>query len=408
MTSFADTHPYHREVEFAALLREQRIRVVTKPGFPNWEGIGPAATLLAESVMLEPDARVLHLGCGHGGLGVFLARGVPRGSVWLIDASHVAVGLAARTLAANTISNAHVTGDPAEPLPEADSYDVAVLEVPAGRKFARRWLALAQRSLKPGGILYLAGPKAEGIASVIGDALALFGRAATLAYRDHHRVAVATKMAGTTPPAWADEPGIAPGTWQRFEASLGGRDFAIDTLPGIFSYDRLDDGTAYLLDHLRIRRGERVLDLGCGWGAIGLAAAQAGASQVDMVDVSLPAVGAAARNIAAAGLTNARALPSDVLVAVAGERYDLIVTNPPFHAGKAIDYDASQAFIAGARDLLTPRGRLIVVANAFLRYERAMQERFGNVETLAESRRYHVLQALMRERRELQDDAEGR
>ena len=128
-------------------------------------------------------------------------------------------------------------------------------------------------------------------------------------------------------------------------------------------------------------------------GAIGIAAARAGSAQVDLVDNSLLAVAAAGRNLANLGLTNARALPSDALTAVAGERYDLILTNPPFHTGKAVDYDAAGAFIAGARALLNPRGRLVLVANAFIRYERAMQESFGSVETIAENDRYHVLQS---------------
>lgn len=407
MTAQAAPHPHHREVEFVASLRDRPIRVVSKPGFANWDAISPAATLLAESLILDPAARVLHLGCGHGGLGVFLARQAPGGAVALVDANHAAVGLAARTLAANGIANATVLGDPLAPLPDPASYDVVVMEVPAGRKFARRWLALAHLALKPGGQLYLAGPKAEGISSVIGDAGALFGRATTLAYRAHQRVAVAIK-GEAAPPAWVAEPGIAPGTWHRFTVALGGEEFAIESLPGVFSHDGLDAGTAYLLASLKVRRGERVLDLGCGWGALGLVAARAGAAAVDLVDVSLPAVAAAARNIAAAGLTNARALPSDALTAVAGNRYDLIVSNPPFHAGKAVDYDASQAFIAGARDLLTPRGRLVVVANAFIRYERAMQERFGQVETLAESRQYHVLEAIPQAKREDRREADGR
>ena len=398
------THPYYRSVEFNATLRGADLRVFTKPGFPEWDGISPATKLLAESIMLPPAARVLQLGCGHGALGVALARAVPQGEVLLVDASAVAVALATQTVAANGIANARVGGDPPDELPEAASFDVVVMEAPAGRKFARRWLALARHALKPGGQLYLAGPKAEGIESIIADAKALCGQSVILAYREHNRVAVATLAAGQTPPAWASEPGIAPGTWAEFSVNLAGTRTPIASLAGIFSYDRLDAGTAFLLANAQFRPGERVLDAGCGWGALGIAAARAGAAGVDLIDNSLLAVAAAGRNVADLGLANARVLPSDALAAVANERYDLIVTNPPFHTGKAVDYDAAGAFIAGARELLTPRGRLMLVANTFIRYERAMQETFGSVETIAENDRYHVLQSPTREPRG-QDEA---
>ncbi len=400
------THPYYRAVEFNATLRGAGLRVFTKAGFANWDEISPATNLLAETIMLPPDTRVLHLGCGHGALGVALARAVPQGAVLLVDASHTAIALATQTLAANGIANARVSGDPLAELPEAASFDVVVMEAPAGRKFARRWLALAGHALKPGGQLYVAGPKADGIESIIADAKALCGQSTILAYRDHNRVAVATLVEGYTPPEWAREPGIAPGTWAEASVNLAGTRTRIASLAGIFSYDRLDAGTAFLLDNAQFRPGERVLDAGCGWGALGIAAARAGAAQVDLIDNSLLAVAAAGRNIADLGLDNARVLPSDALTAVAGERYDLIVTNPPFHTGKAVDYDAAGAFIAGARELLAPRGRLVLVANAFIRYERAMQETFGSVETIAENDRYHVLQSPTREPRRQDEESE--
>lgn len=397
------THPYYRAVEFNATLRGAGLRVFTKAGFPNWDGISPATNLLAESIMLPPDARVLQLGCGHGALGVALARAVPQGEVLLVDATATAIALATRTLTANGIANARVSGDPLDELPAAASFDVVVLEAPAGRKFARRWLALAGHALKPGGQLYVAGPKAEGIESIIADARALCGQASILAYRDHNRIAVVTPIEGHLPPEWASDPGIAPGTWAEASVNLAGTRTRIASLAGIFSYDRLDAGTAFLLDNAQFRPGERVLDAGCGWGALGIAAARAGAAQVDLIDNSLLAVAAAGRNLADLGLANARVLPSDALTAVAGERYDLIVTNPPFHTGKAVDYDAAGAFIAGARELLNPRGRLLLVANAFIRYERAMQETFNSVETVAENDRFHILQSPIREPRRHED-----
>ena len=112
-----------------------------------------------------------------------------------------------------------------------------------------------------------------------------------------------------------------------------------------------------------------------------------------MVDVNMLAVASARHNIAALGIAHARALPSDALQGVASQRYDLVVTNPPFHTGKTIDYEAAHTFIAHARDVLMPDGRLVVVANAFIPYERLISDVFRRVSTLARNNRYQVLVA---------------
>ncbi len=387
-------HPYYRVTPFNAMLRGRPLQIVSKPGFPNWDRISPAVHLLAESITPDPAAQILHLGCGHGALGVALAQSIPQGQITLLDANYTATTMAQQTLATNKITNATVIADPA-PLPTA-SFDIVVLEAPSGRKFARRWLAIAHAALRPGGQLYLAGPKAEGIEALISDARALFQQTTTLAYRDHNRIAVATKGPTSQLPTWATEPGIAPGTFTEFSTAIAGQRLTISSLPGVFSFDHLDAGTALLLQHLKVQSTERVLDIGCGWGAIGLAAAVMGATQVDLVDSNLLAVAATQRTIANTGYTNLRALPSDALSAVADQRYDLIVTNPPFHAGKPINYDAATAFIAGAQTLLTSGGRLLLVANAFIRYERVMRAMFPHVEVVAEDRRYHLIQGISR------------
>lgn len=387
--------PHDRQITFTAEIGERSIRVVSQPGIPLWDQVSPAQRLLGEGVMLRPGQRVLHLGCGHGALGVALAKQVPDGSVDLMDASAIAVALAGATLAANNVTNAHILPDPTTLEGE---YDAAVVLIPAGRKFARRWLALAHAALRPGGYLYLAGPKGEGIESLVRDAKDLCGQASTLAYREHNRAGIATKRAGVTPPAWATEPGIAPGTWHHFTIAAAGHTFAIDSLPGIFSYDRLDEGTALLIDTLtspksRIPAGGSVLDLGCGYGLLGLVAAAFGAGRIDLVDVNLPAVAATRRNLAAAGITNARALAGDTFSAVSGERYDLIVTNPPFHTGKAVDFESARRFMRESCDALAPNGQLLLVANAFLPYDQVLRERYRRVEQVAATPRFQVLRA---------------
>ena len=282
----------------------------------------------------------------------------------------------------------------------AGSVDLALLPAAPDRDLNRRWLALADRLLGPGGRLIMAGANREGIRSVIADAAAALGPPASEEFRRKHRIAVIERGEGDSRPAWLTSPGIAPGTWREFTIILDGRDLSLVTLPGVFAGDTLDAGTALLLAHLDIRPGASVLDVGCGSGAIGIAAARAGAhaaaSRVDLVDASLLAVAAAQENLArqvSAATPHARAFTSDVYAAVGDNRYDLIVSNPPFHRGKETDRSVADRLIREAPRHMLPGGSLLIVANAFLAYGRRMSEVFGHVETVAATRQYHVIAA---------------
>ncbi len=356
----------------------------------------PAAALLAGVVAPSPDSQVLLIGGGDGALAVALARRVPEGGLWLIHTDYRALLAAEGALASAAAGNARVCADPTV-APPAGAFDTVAVETPKDRKLARRWLVGAHAALKPGGRLYLAGANDQGIRAVIEDAGALFGNVAPLGYRRRNRVAGAVRppVAPDPPgaPPWAREPGIAPGAWHEFGLEARGSSFRLRSLPGIFSYDRLDDGTALLLAHLDVPRRARVLDVGCGYGIVGLVAARLGAARVDLIDVNLLAVAAARENIAANGVAGARAFPSDLFGTVGGERYDLIVSNPPFHTGKAVSYDVAHALIDRAPDFLAPGGKLVVVANRFIRYDQRMRARYKEVTCLAETGRYHVLAA---------------
>ena len=134
-----------------------------------------------------------------------------------------------------------------------------------------------------------------------------------------------------------------------------------------------------------------ILDLGCGYGVIGLAAARSGAASVDLVDANLLAVAAAQMNIEHLGLANAHALASDVLSAVPDKKYDLILSNPPFHTGRDVDYQVARAFIEQSYQALESGGRLFIVANRFIRYEKIMEMYFQQVDQVVQSPRFHVL-----------------
>jgi 16S rRNA (guanine1207-N2)-methyltransferase len=262
---------------------------------------------------------------------------------------------------------------------------------PQSRALARRWIVEAMALLRPGGALTLVGANDGGVKSLIGDAAALFGATQTLGVGKGCRAAEAARPAAPPdPPAWAATPGIAPGTWHTLTARLPAGDRELLSLPGVFSYEHLDEGTELLLRSLPMPAGARVLDLGCGYGPIGVAAAAAGAASVDMIDVNLLAV-ASARANAERHSVRGEVIAGDGLAAVAGRQYDLIVSNPPFHAGGKVSTAAAEAFIAGGRALLAPGGRLALVANRFIAYNKVVAAHFSRTERLAESKAYHVI-----------------
>jgi 16S rRNA (guanine1207-N2)-methyltransferase len=137
-----------------------------------------------------------------------------------------------------------------------------------------------------------------------------------------------------------------------------------------------------------------VLDIGCGYGIIGLCAARAGARAV-MVDDDLLAVRCARVSAVANELADrCRVLPSDVTSAVQDRRFDLVLSNPPFHQGTDVNTATAQRIVREASGVLRPGGRLRIVANRFLPYDRVLSDTFGSVATLADDGRYRVLEAV--------------
>jgi len=385
---------YYRVQTFEVHVAGVPVAYCSKPGLADWQEVRPAEHLLAEHAELPPGGRLLLLGCRHGALAAALSRRLSPGEFRVTDTSSIALELCRRTLALAGLPEARVFSplDPEEPSPAV--VDTCLIQLPKGRDLARRWLLEAWRALRPGGLLFLAGANQEGIQTAIKDAAGLFGGAAVMGFKKGSRVARLQKPeAGASPvPTWAGEAGIAPGTWIEFRAQTPLGAFELRSLPGVFSHDRLDPGSELLLQALaRIPPAERVLDLGCGTGILGLAAARRGAGEVDLVDDNLLAVLCARENARWLGMERVRALPGDGVVPVEGQLYNLALSNPPFHAGKGVDYRAAQAFIAGARRVLAPGGRLVLVANRFIRYDRLLREVFESVEVLEENSRYHVL-----------------
>jgi 16S rRNA (guanine1207-N2)-methyltransferase len=181
--------------------------------------------------------------------------------------------------------------------------------------------------------------------------------------------------------------------WSEFQVE----DLTLISHPGVFGHGKLDAGTRLLLDQLDGRFGadkhlDDVLDMGCGDGILAAWLARRGA-RVTAVDVNAFAVEANRRTLAANGRSG-EVLASDVYSALGERRFSAIVSNPPFHQERAIDYGPAGRLISDAPAHLVPGGQLLLVANAFLPYPDLLESAFGDFEILTDDRRFRVYRAV--------------
>ena len=141
-----------------------------------------------------------------------------------------------------------------------------------------------------------------------------------------------------------------------FSIPYRGKAVTFETDAGVFSKGHLDTGTAMLLEVLPEAFAGRMLDLGCGWGAVGVCAASAWKdAKIALTDINERAVALAKANLARNGLT-ATVAQGDGLASVEG-MFDLIALNPPIRAGKAVIYRLFEE----AAERLCPVGSLYIV-----------------------------------------------
>ncbi|MEQ6889816.1 methyltransferase [Halomonas sp. CS7] len=261
-----------------------------------------------------------------------------------------------------------------------------VLFWPKSHALGEWWLLWLCTHLPPGTPLQLVGENQGGIKRVL-KVLAALGLGCRKVDSARRCGLYATRL---------DRVGIDPDeAWMSFEAE----GLRLSSHPGVFGHGKLDDGTRLLLGELPEAleealdkgRGD-ILDLGCGDGILAAWLARRGA-RVTATDVNGFAVEATRRTLEANGLAG-EALASDVYSALGTRRFDAIISNPPFHQERAIDYGPAGRLIREAPEHLKPGGQLLLVANAFLPYPDLLTRAFGGFEILADDRRFRVYRAV--------------
>ena len=175
---------------------------------------------------------------------------------------------------------------------------------------------------------------------------------------------------------------------------LRGVEFEFITASGVFSRKRIDPGTRLLIESMELPERGRALDIGCGYGPIGIAAAKFRPKlQVWMVDVNERAVTLARENARRNGVRNVRILQGHLYEPLKGRRFDVILSNPPFSAGfkrvvKPLVEEAKRHLKMGGSIQLVVRWAKGGKALASL-----LEQQYGGYTVLAKGGGYRVLKS---------------
>ena len=243
------------------------------------------------------------------------------------------------------------------------SIDSAMIYAPPGVLERRHVRALARRGLKPGGRLTTLALKDKG-GSRLKKELEAFGASVAEDAKAHHRRCVVIKGDGLT------------GLDDAIAAGAARQEGGVWTQPGVFAWDRIDPGSALLIEHRPPLPGTGA-DLGGGLGLLAQAALRSPkVTAIRVVESDRRAVEAARLN-----LTDPRASVEWADVRDLAEDGDLtfVIMNPPFHSAGAEDRRLGAAFIKKAAGLLRRGGTLWMVANRHLPYEAELTAAFRQV-----------------------------
>lgn len=243
-------------------------------------------------------------------------------------------------------------------------YAAAVVFLPRAKAEALALIAAANAAVVPGGPIWVDGLKTDGVDSVLRDLrghLPVDPPLAKAHGKIFHFAATPSALA-----AWAAQPSQpAPG---------------FTTLPGVFSADGVDRGSALLAACLPETLPARMVDLGAGWGWLAAQVlARKGVESLDLVEAEHAALECSKMNISD---PRARFHWADATQMKFENRPLGVVMNPPFHTSRAADPGLGAAFIRAAAGMLSLSGTLWMVANRHLPYDEVLRACFHEVHEL--------------------------
>ncbi|MEP6634671.1 MAG: class I SAM-dependent methyltransferase [Luteimonas sp.] len=286
--------------------------------------------------------------------------------------------------------DAHPPGDRPDQLLDQRLFPLVLVLPPRQRDEARALFAQALARLRPGGTIVACSANDEGAKSAEADLARIAGPLNTLSKNKCRVFWTAPLTDGAS-----DDPLAAQ--WLALDVPRAIGDGRFRSRPGIFAWDRVDTASALLAAHLPDDLAGHAADLGAGYGYLSaeLLRRCPGIRALDVFEAEARALALARENLAAFETRAAIDMHWHDVTAGLPRTYDVIVTNPPFHASHRTERpDIGRRFIAIAAAALVPGGRLWLVANRHLPYEAVLDAHFGSVRTMAQAQGFKIVEAV--------------
>ncbi len=250
----------------------------------------------------------------------------------------------------------------------------------------RALLAQAVATTRSGGTVLAAAANLEGAKTLQGDLEALAGTITSLSKNK------CRAFWASVEPGHIDQTLLAQ--WLAGDAPRAIEGGRFMSRPGLFAWDRIDAGSRLLAEHLPPGLTGKMADLGAGFGYLGdeVLGRYPGVTRLDVIEAEQRALDMARLNLATYG--DRVAFHWCDATGPLPDRYDAIISNPPFHVDRADRHDIGQAFIRSAARALVSGGQLWLVANRHLPYEETLNAAFKSVATVAQNNFFKVFKAI--------------
>ncbi|WP_243836972.1 16S rRNA (guanine(1207)-N(2))-methyltransferase RsmC [Psychromonas algicola] len=266
---------------------------------------------------------------------------------------------------------------------DGSQFDLLLVYIPKAKPELEYLLANLTPHLKAGAEIVLVGEKKCGIKSV-SSLLEAYAEQINMIDSAKHCSVIYAELSKAVKP-FVEEKWI-----KDYQINLNDISLTIRSLPGVFSFGELDKGSELLLNNLPEALNGTALDFGCGAGVLSCyLLKQYPELTLDMVDINAYALASAQLTLAKNDL-KANVFASDVFSKV-DKQYDVLISNPPFHSGQKTNYEAAETFINQSKNHLKKKGKLIIVANKFLRYEPLLNAAYKTFVEEAADNKFKVL-----------------